>query len=362
LAIRRKNRVDRPPGSRAQRDGACLNSYTALNLNGLKSDAKSDTKKDHALRHLALPFVMIPGVLLLPLAGCNAGYSPNTYASTAAQQEATVLRGTIIGVRQVMIAASGAIGAAAGGAAGGVAGAQVSGGPVVAGLGAVGGALAGGIGGTAAAQAISNTKGWEYIVQEDGDKLVSVTQTSKISLPIGLHVLVISDSQQARIVPDYTVQIAAAPPAAKPAPAPAPANGTNTAAAPNGAAPTEVNITPLLQDDDAATPLQVSPGAAVSDPTTAPADSAAAPAATPATAATPAAVNNVPQAPASANPAATTAVTPSASGKAAAPAAVSNQSSATATPSAASPATSVQGTPGAASSTPPASSPAAATP
>jgi len=342
--------MDRPPGSRAQRDGACLNSYTALNLNCLKSD----TKKDHALRHLALPFVMIPGVLLLTLAGCNAGYSPNTYASTAAQVEATVLRGTIIGVRQVMIASSGAIGAAAGGAAGGVAGAQVSGGAVATGLGAVGGALAGGIGGTAAAQALANTKGWEYIVQEDGDKLVSVTQTSKISLPIGLHVLVISDSQQARIVPDYTVQIAAAPPAAKPAPA----NGTTTAAAPNGAAPTEVNITPLLPDSDAAAPLQAAPGAVVSDPATVPTATPAVPAATSGNAATPAAVNNAPQAPASASPAAT----PSASGKAAAPAAVSNQSSSTATPAATSPATSVQGTPGAASSTPPVSSPTAATP
>ncbi len=146
------------------------------------SDAK---ETDPSLRRLALSFVLLPGLLPL-LAGCNQGYSPNTYASSAAQDEANVERGMIIGVRQVTIAASGTVGAATGGAAGGVAGAQLSGGPVTTALGAIGGTLVGGIGGTAAAQAIANTKGWEYIVQEDGNKLVSVTQTSKMPLPVGM--------------------------------------------------------------------------------------------------------------------------------------------------------------------------------
>jgi outer membrane lipoprotein SlyB len=207
------------------------------------------------LRLLALPFVLAPGLLPLTLAGCNAGYSPNTYASSAAQEEATVQRGIIIGVRQVMIAASGTIGAAAGGAAGGVAGAQVSGGPVATGLGVVGGALVGGIGGTAAAQAVANTKGWEYIVQEDGDKLVSVTQTSKTALLVGQHVLVISDSQQARIVPDYTVQIAATPP-----------SSPQTSTALSGSPPTEINLSPLLPPDGMGEPLQIAPIALASDP------------------------------------------------------------------------------------------------
>ncbi|MBU6448912.1 MAG: hypothetical protein KGQ26_04725 [Rhodospirillales bacterium] len=154
------------------------------------------------MRRLALPFLLLPFFL----AGCHQGYSPNTYASNAAQVEANVERGVIIGVRQVMISASGVVGAATGGAAGGVAGSQLSGGPVVTALGAIGGTLVGGVAGTAAAQTISNTKGWEYIVQEAGDKMVSVTQTSKTALPEGLHVLVISDTQQARIVPDYTMQ------------------------------------------------------------------------------------------------------------------------------------------------------------
>jgi outer membrane lipoprotein SlyB len=199
------------------------------------------------LRRYALPFFLFPA--LLPLAGCSEGYSPNTYSADAAQREAAVQRGVIIGVRQVLISANGAIGAAAGGAAGGVVGAQVPGSPVASAFGAIGGALVGGIGGTAAQRAVADTKGWEYIVQETGDKLVSITQTSKTALPIGQHVLVIADTQQARIVPDYTVQPAA--PAAATAQKPAPqavkpaAPQVDKTAAPGGAAAAAVHANPL---------------------------------------------------------------------------------------------------------------------
>jgi outer membrane lipoprotein SlyB len=217
-------------------------------------------KTDPSLRRLALPFFVLPG--LLALDGCSQGYSPNTYASSAAQEEAAVQRGMIVGVRQVLISANGTIGAAAGGAAGGVAGAQAPGGPVVTALGAIGGTLVGGIGGTAAAHAVADTKGWEYIVQEDpGDKLVSVTQTSKTALPVGLHVLVIAGTQQARIVPDYTVQIASAAPAVPAKPA-----------APSAPATFEVNISPVLPASGSA-PSQTTPVTVASDPATPPAPS-----------------------------------------------------------------------------------------
>jgi len=241
-------------------------------------------KMELSLRRHALPFFLLPG--LLALAGCGEGYSPNTYAATAAQEEAAVQRGMIVGVRQVLISANGTIGAAAGGAAGGVAGSQVAGGSLVTALGAIGGTLVGGIGGTAAAHAVADTKGWEYIVQEDpGDKLVSVTQTSKTALPLGLHVLVIAGTQQARIVPDYTVQIASA------APAPAPAGAAKTAAAPDGSAAFEVDISPVLPSAGTAEPLQVAPIPAANALTTAPAPSPAAPSSKPAGAVTAEAAN-----------------------------------------------------------------------
>jgi outer membrane lipoprotein SlyB len=207
-------------------------------------------------------FVLSAGLLPLALAGCGGGYSANTYAADAAQVEAQVQRGTIIGVRQITITPNGTIGAATGGAVGGVAGAQAPGAPVVTALGAIGGTLVGGIGGAAAAQAVGQTKGWEYIVQEEpGDKLVSVTQTSKTPLPTGLHVLVIAGTQQARIVPDYTVRIAA-PPAAP------------AAAAPDGLATAEIHISPALPASDGAQSAQQAPVAVAPVPVPVPPTSA----------------------------------------------------------------------------------------
>lgn len=275
------------------------------------------------MRRLALSFFLFPGLLPLSLAGCSGGYSPNTYASTAAQQQATVERGVIIGARPVLISPNGTVGAATGAAAGGVAGAQLPGSTVATAFGAIGGTLVGGVAGTAAEQAVGNTKAWEYIVQETGDKLVSITQTSKIPLPIGLNVLVIAGTQQARIVPDYTVQTAAAAPA-KPAAAKAPA----TPAVPNGSAATEVDVGPLLPDDGAVAPLQVEPLNVASDPTPAPASAAPvaaqpAPASTSSKAVAPAANNasaaaGTPAAGATATPVQTAPVSTPAAGSAAA--------------------------------------------
>jgi len=302
-----------------------------LCLNGYK-DFSLTRKTDLSLRRHALPFVLF--LLPLTLAGCHQGYSPDTYASNAAQEEAAVQRGVIIGVRPVLISANGTVGAVTGGAAGGVAGSQISGSTVVTALGAIGGGLVGGIGGTAAAHAVADTKGWEYIVQEPGDKLVSVTQTSKTALPIGLHVLVISDSLQARIVPDYTVQMAAAP-----TPQVAGSNATKTAAASNGSTSIEIHITPFLPDPNAAEPLPAALGSVASDPTT---PSAAGPA--------------------SADPAAAPMAPSSTSGAVATPEAANNKASAAGTLVAGSTATSVQVAPGASIATPPESSSSLATP
>jgi outer membrane lipoprotein SlyB len=279
---------------------------------------------DSALRRLALPFLLFPGLLPLSLCGCSEGYSPNTYAATAAQQEATVQRGVIIGVRQVQISATGTIGAATGGAAGGVAGAQVAGSPVVTAFSAIGGTLVGGIGGAAAEQAVADTKGWEYIVQETGDKLVSVTQTSKTALSIGLNVLVISDSQQARVVPDYTVQATAAA-------TPAATNDAKTSAAPTAAMPTEIDVGPLLPSTDATVPLQLAPTAMASDP-----------------------APMTPPVPAPAVPAATPPAVSPASGDATPPQAAENNRSDIATPTTKPTTTPVQAEPAAPSTTPPA--------
>ena len=158
-------------------------------------------------------------VLAGTLAGCSADYSPNTYGAAAVQQANKVDRGVIIGRRQVQVTAQGTIGAVTGGAAGGIAGSQTPGGPISSAFGALGGTLVGGIVGTAAEHATGDTKAWEYIVRQPNGDLLSVTQTDAVPLPIGLDVLVIT-GKQARVVPDYTVPVAAA--AAEPAKPPVP--------------------------------------------------------------------------------------------------------------------------------------------
>ncbi|TWB17052.1 outer membrane lipoprotein SlyB [Nitrospirillum bahiense] len=143
--------------------------------------------------------------LLAPvvLAGCAADYSPNTYNATAVQQANKAEPGVIIGFRQVSISASGAVGAVAGGAAGGILGSQI--GPNGA-LGAVGGTVVGTIVGTSAEHMTGDTTGWEYIVRKPNGDLLSVTQREPTPIPLGQKVLVITGNQ-ARIVPDYTVNI-----------------------------------------------------------------------------------------------------------------------------------------------------------
>ena len=191
------------------------------------------------------------GVLAL-LAGCAPSYSPNTYASNAAQQAAKVDQGIVVGVREVAVSANTTAGTVTGAAAGGIAGSQVGTG-VTSAFGALGGSLLGGIAGSAAEHVQGDTKAFEYIVRKPGGDLISVTQTDDHPLTIGQHVLVIA-GQQARIVPDYTTPVAAAKTetiAAPPA-VPLPAVPTETAVPPVPPPPTIIDAPP-------ATPTNLAP-------------------------------------------------------------------------------------------------------
>jgi len=170
----------------------------------------------------------LPHPLVLPalafaaaLAACGQRYSPNTYATRAVQQANKVEQGTVVGRRLVRVSAEGSTGAATGAAAGGVLGAQAPGAGIVSALGGVGGALVGGLVGTAAEHTVVDTRAYEYVVRTAKGELLSVTQSDTTPLVIGQNVLLIAGNQ-ARIVPDYTFDLAGradAPPAAAPAPA-----------------------------------------------------------------------------------------------------------------------------------------------
>lgn len=135
--------------------------------------------------------------------GCTPNYSPDTYASAAAQQANKVDQGIIVGVRAIQISADTTLATTTGAAAGAVAGSTVGGGTGSA-LGAVGGTLAGGVVGNVVGHASGDTGGFEYIVKKPNGDLLSVTQQDPAPLGIGAHVLII-EGAQARVVPDYTV-------------------------------------------------------------------------------------------------------------------------------------------------------------
>ena len=159
------------------------------------------------------------------ISGCGPSYSPDTYASNAAQQANKVEQGVIVGVRDVAVSAAGTVGTLSGAAAGGIAGSQVGVGPISA-FSALGGSLVGGLAGSTAEHVTADTLAFEYIVRKPNGDLVSVTQKDKTPLVLGQKVLVIA-GVQARVVADYTV-----PPPAKPAAV------NKTEAAATGAKPT----------------------------------------------------------------------------------------------------------------------------
>lgn len=157
--------------------------------------------------HRSLKICLVLGSLA-GLAGCNGtDYSPNTYSNGAAQQAQKVDAGIVIGFREVLISANGTVGAVTGGAAGGVLGSATGSSTMDQALGGVIGSAVGSIVGSTIEHVTGDTKGWEYIVKKRNGDLLSVTQTEPKPLALSQKVLVISSAQQARIIPDYSVDI-----------------------------------------------------------------------------------------------------------------------------------------------------------
>jgi outer membrane lipoprotein SlyB len=225
---------------------------------------------------------LISALVLAGVSGCSPSYSPDTYASNAAQQANKVDQGIIVGVRDVSVSAATTVGSVTGATAGGIAGSQVGLGPVSA-FSALGGAVVGGIAGSTVEHVTEDTTAFEYIVRKPNGDLISVTQKDKTPLVLGQKVLVISGTQ-ARVVPDYTVPLPpppakpvetvktnAAPPETKPAdtkPADAQPAGATPQAAPPGTtivpAPATVNAQPAGATAQVAPPgTPVVPGTTV---------------------------------------------------------------------------------------------------
>jgi outer membrane lipoprotein SlyB len=215
------------------------------------------------------PAISAAAMLACVLAtGCTPNYSPDTYASAAAQQANKVDQGIVVGVRAIQISADTTLATATGAAAGGVAGSTVGAGAGSA-LSAVGGTVAGAVVGNVVGHAQGDTGGFEYIVKKSNGDLLSVTQQDPAPLGIGAHVLII-EGAQARVVPDYTVPVVVedlhpegAKPAVTAAVTPTPAPSATPASPPVTAA---VVATPL----PAPQPITPPPASADQKPAAAP--------------------------------------------------------------------------------------------
>jgi outer membrane lipoprotein SlyB len=207
---------------------------------------------------------LISALLLAAVPGCAPSYSPDTYASNAAQQANKVEQGVVVGVRTVGVSAAGTVGTVTGAAAGGIAGSQAAVGPLSA-LTSLGGALVGGVAGSAAEHATADVVASEYIVRKPNGDLVSVTQKDKTPLVLGQKVLVIAGNQ-ARVVPDYTAQ---PPPAML-------ADAVKAAPAPRPPEPQPVATPPI-----AITPVVTAPDPPLSPPATPPGSADLTPASVP---------------------------------------------------------------------------------
>ncbi len=202
-------------------------------------------------RRLFITILVLAGV-----SGCGPTYSPDTYASNAAQQANKVEQGVIVGVRNVGVSASGTVGTVTGAAAGGIAGSQAGVGPISA-FTSLGGALVGGIAGSTIEHATADTTAFEYIVRKPNDDLVSVTQKDKTPLALGQKVLVIGGTQ-ARVVADYTV-----PPSIKAVEAVKAVEAGKPDAVPPDAKPPDAK--PAEAAETAAQPADVKPSASGSE-------------------------------------------------------------------------------------------------
>lgn len=142
-------------------------------------------------------------LILFTLAGCAQNISPNTYTTSEVGVVSKVLKGTILSRRVVDIDNNSGFGGATGMAAGAAAGAALGQNATTAILGGIGGAVVGGVAGSTVDKAIHQKKGYEYIIQLEDGKTVSVVQTKQVEFDLNQKVMILYGAMT-RIVPDET--------------------------------------------------------------------------------------------------------------------------------------------------------------
>ena len=151
---------------------------------------------------MLLPLAVIVSLLLC---GCVHNMSPSTYSHDEAGEASKVKKGVIISKRLIKIEGTSGVGGVAGGVAGAAAGSAIGGSTAANVVGAVGGAVAAGVIGHELDKAVNRRTGYEYIIELNNGKTISVAQERTVELAVGQRILIIYGAMT-RVVPDTTIK------------------------------------------------------------------------------------------------------------------------------------------------------------
>jgi outer membrane lipoprotein SlyB len=125
------------------------------------------------------------------LISCAANPSPNTYTTPEVGVASKVDKGTVLSTRAVVIDNNSGAGGLAGSIAGGAGGAALGNSASTLVIGAVGGAVVGGVLGNAVDKGVNSHRGYEYMIQLQKGRIISIAQSDQIPFRVHQHVLVI---------------------------------------------------------------------------------------------------------------------------------------------------------------------------
>lgn len=129
----------------------------------------------------------------------------STYSQPDMGRVATVMSGTVLGIREVNISGTSSVGSAAGAGVGAVAG-STAGDSIEASIaGAIVGAVAGAVAGGAAEGAATKGTASEFIIKQENGQTIAIVQTNEDNIQVGDKVLILR-SGTTKVVKDYTKQ------------------------------------------------------------------------------------------------------------------------------------------------------------
>ncbi|MFI3241541.1 MAG: hypothetical protein R3Y43_03130 [Alphaproteobacteria bacterium] len=138
--------------------------------------------------------------LLSILSACAANIGADDYTTESVGSVNRALRGTVLNVRTVKIADAGTGGSIIGGIAGAAAGTLLGGNDATKIVGGAVGAAAGSWAGSEAQQLASGQLGYEYVIELDNGRIVTLTQGADVKINPGQKCIVLY-GDRARVIP-----------------------------------------------------------------------------------------------------------------------------------------------------------------